>query len=549
MAYSLKATMSNRRRLAAGWHWLGQWRAAVRGALTACFLLLAAVSHGSERPAPVKPRILLDGNDAGTVRLRPGASEAVFVPSGSGRALRITTAEGASWPGVTIEPKEGRWNLAGMDAVEADIRNPQNAPVRVLLSINNAGANGRDHCNVESTAVPARGKATLVVPFGTWHGDLGHPIDLTRVVSVQVFLDRPGRGHQFFVEQIRAVPLDRSRALAALASPFFAQLKPAFGRGINLGDALEAPREGAWGVVLKEEYFEAIRAAGFDSVRIPVRWSGHADVQPPFQIDPQFFARVDWAVRQALGRRLVPVLDYHHDQAMATEPDRERPRFLALWRQIANHYRDFPAELAFELLNEPCDKLTAEKWNRVLAEAIGVVRQSNPTRPIVVGPVGWNGIGELPSLELPEQDRHLIVTVHYYNPFHFTHQGASWIGPDAKRWLGTRWTGSPAERHAVVRDLDKAIVWAVEHRRPIYLGEFGAYSKGDLESRARWTAFVAQQAAVRKMGFAYWEFCSGFGAYDAQHHRWIGPLKSALLAPAGNQGLGSPTNVHPESNP
>ena len=102
------------------------------------------------------------------------------------------------------------------------------------------------------------------------------------------------------------------------------------------------------------------------------------------------------------------------------------------------------------------------------------------------------------------------MTVHYYSPFQFTHQGATWAGPEAKRWLGTKWTGSPAERHAVVRDLDKAIVWAVEHRRPIYLGEFGAYSKADLESRARWTAFVAQQAVERKMGFAYWEFCAGF---------------------------------------
>ena len=81
----------------------------------------------------------------------------------------------------------------------------------------------------------------------------------------------------------------------------------------------------------------------------------------------------------------------------------------------------------------------------------------------------------------------------------------------------------------MVKDLDKALGWAVAHRRPIYLGEFGAYSRGDMESRARWTRFVAQSAQERKMGFAYWEFCSGFGAYDPQRDMWIKPLKEALV--------------------
>ena len=186
--------------------------------------------------------------------------------------------------------------------------------------------------------------------------------------------------------------------------------------------------------------------------------------------------------------------------------------------------------MRFELLNEPHAKLTAEKWNRLLAETIAVVRRTNPTRQIVVGPVGWNSINDLPSLELPKDDQHLIVTVHYYSPFQFTHQGASWTGNDAQKWLGTKWTGTKAEQQAVVRDLDKAIAWAVEHRRPMYLGEFGAYEKADLESRARWTRFVADEAVKRKMGFAYWEFCSGFGAYDPQKNAWIEPLKKALLS-------------------
>jgi endoglucanase len=178
--------------------------------------------------------------------------------------------------------------------------------------------------------------------------------------------------------------------------------------------------------------------------------------------------------------------------------------------------------------------LTAEKWNRLLGEAIAVVRRTNPQRKIVVGPVGWNSINDLASLELPEADRNLVVTVHYYNPFHFTHQGAGWVGPDAQKWLGTKWTGGKAEQEAIVRDLDRAATWGVKHRRPLYLGEFGAYSKADMDSRARWTAFAAAEAVRQKMGFGYWEFCSGFGVYDPQKNQWIEPLKEAML-PSGQR--------------
>jgi endoglucanase len=260
-----------------------------------------------------------------------------------------------------------------------------------------------------------------------------------------------------------------------------------------------------------------------------VRWSAHAAAAAPFQIEPKFLARVDWAIRQALRYGLTPVVDMHHYEELFADPQGHRRRFLALWRQLAEHYKDFPPPLALELLNEPHDKLTAEKWNALATEAIGVVRRSNPTRLIVVGPAGWNGIDQLPNLQLPADDRRLVVTVHYYHPFHFTHQGASWVGPETQKWLGTTWTGSRDERREIARDLDKAAAWAVEHRRPLYLGEFGAYNKGDLKSRARWTRCVAEEAVKRKMGFAYWEFCANFGVYDPRRRQWIEPLRQALL--------------------
>ena len=335
--------------------------------------------------------------------------------------------------------------------------------------------------------------------------------------------------HRFLVDNIRAVHLDEGLPESILSDPFYRRLEPCFGRGVNLGNALEAPREGEWGVRLEEKYFELIKAAGFDSVRIPVRWSAHAGESAPFAIQPDFLRRVDWAVEQALSRGLSVVLNMHHYDGLVEDPERHRARFIALWDQLARHYKDQPAALAFELLNEPHGKLDAACWNRMLADALKVVRLTNPERQIVVGPVGWNSIKELPNLELPQTDRHLVVTFHYYSPFHFTHQGASWAGAQANEWLGTKWTGAKEERLAVDRDLDAAITWAVQHRRPIYMGEFGAYSKADIESRARWTRCLADAALTRKIGFAYWEFCAGFGVYDSGRGQWNESLKEALF--------------------
>jgi aryl-phospho-beta-D-glucosidase BglC (GH1 family) len=495
-------------------------------AVASALLLLPGVA-----PAAVSatPKVLVDFENTTSLKLTPVQAKIGMTQLAGKPALEITTEAAAPYPGVCIEPRDGKWNLTGFDGVEMDVFNPEDSPVRVLLSVSNPGADGRNRCNAESVTVPRRGKATLVLPFGFWYGENNHPLDLANVVAAQVMLDRAGRSRRFMVKTIRAVKFERPDMQAIAADPFFQQLQPAFGRGVNLGNALESPHEGDWGVVLKEEYFDRIKSAGFDAVRIPVCWPAHAADTPPYRIDPKFFDRVDWAIKQALQRRIVPIVNMHNYDGLVQDPDKHRARFLAMWQQIAEHYKNYPRALAFELFNEPFGQLTADEWNQLAAAAIKIIRRTNPTREIVVGPVAWNSIKELKNLELPADDRHLVVTVHYYEPFHFTHQGASWVGPESPKWLGTKWTGTPAERQAIEHDFDTAIAWAVKHHRPLWLGEFGAYSKADLASRARWTQFVAEAALKRKMGFAYWEFCAGFGIYDPVHHEWIEPLKDALL--------------------
>jgi endoglucanase len=333
---------------------------------------------------------------------------------------------------------------------------------------------------------------------------------------------------------VLAAPLFLAAALPQAAPRAEGQEKDAFhynrllGRGVNLGNALEAPREGEWGMVLKEEYFERIRQTGFDAVRIPVKWSAHAQPQAPYTVAPEFFSRIDWALDQALSRGLVTVLNVHHYGEMDTDPDAHLPRLTAIWRQIAQRYRSRPDRLYLELLNEPHDKLDDARWSKMVPSLLAAIRESNPRRIVIVGPSSWNSPDHLDRLQLPESDRMLIGTFHYYSPFKFTHQGAEWAQGSAG-WLGTKWSGSEAEVAALRKDFDKATRWSEANRRPLYLGEFGAYSRADMDSRVQWTSAVAREAEKRGFSWAYWEFGAGFGIYDRDAGKWREPLLTALL--------------------
>jgi endoglucanase len=292
---------------------------------------------------------------------------------------------------------------------------------------------------------------------------------------------------------------------------------------------LEAPTEGAWsGLTVRDEYFPIIDHAGFHLVRIPIRWSAHVGPAPEFTINPEFLRRVDHVLTEARKRSLDVILDYHNDDDLMQDPAAHSDRFLAIWKQIAPHYQHASEHVWFELCNEPHGNLDAERWNRLAAQAIAVIRPTNPRRTIVVGPVKWNSVDALRWLELPESDHHLMVTVHFYEPFHFTHQGASWAEGSAA-WLGTAWTGTPEEKAMIEGYFDRAESWGRAHRRPIFLGEFGSYEKADFDSRVRWTAFVRESAEQHGFSWAYWEFASSFGAWNPETQAWRQPLLHALI--------------------
>jgi endoglucanase len=200
---------------------------------------------------------------------------------------------------------------------------------------------------------------------------------------------------------------------------------------------------------------------------------------------------------------------------------------LAFWAQVAEHYKDAPNTVMFELLNEP-SRAMDEHWNELLVDALAVVRKTNPTRNVLIGPAFWNNISWLENLKLPADDRHIIIEVHYYEPHRFTHQGATWGDAEWRKLSGIHW-GTREEYAELEKKFDVAQAWAKKEGRPVYLGEFGAYDKAPQEDRVKYTAAVARAAEKRGWAFGYWQFDSNFIVYDIDKDAWNEPIYRALV--------------------
>ncbi len=328
---------------------------------------------------------------------------------------------------------------------------------------------------------------------------------------------------------------------AACATAGLAQVDPfaqnrRLGRGINIPGVFDRAKGTVPDPPMKPEYFTKIHDAGFSNVRLVIRWSSYAEQEAPFRIDAGFQRKVDWAVEQSLKNQLAVVLDFHYyplisftgTEVTTEDPAKNRQRFLALWEQIAEHYKDSPPQVMFGLLNEPSrPNLGAEGWNKLVAETLPVLRRANPRRTILIQTANGGGFGAIDSLEIPPGESNVIVEVHYYDPGRFTHQQASWSSN--RIYKDVLWNATQEETKAVTDAFARVAAWAAKNKRPLYLGEFGAYQAADMPSRERWTSFVARTAEANQMSWAYWGFWRcGFDAFDQETETWTEPLLRAL---------------------
>ena len=314
-----------------------------------------------------------------------------------------------------------------------------------------------------------------------------------------------------------------------------------------------------------------IQALGADVVRLPINLHAMAGPAPDYALDPLFLffldQIVDWC--DELGLHLI--LD-NHTFDVDTNTDPQIGQILVpVWRQLAARYEGRSERLYYEVLNEP-HGIADAVWNSIQQEVIDAIRQVNAHHVIVVGPAGWNSYNNLEAMPRYADDK-LLYTFHFYDPFLFTHQGASWVNPsmvpvagipfpfDAERmpempaalagtWVGSAYSGYRTEGtlERVDRLLDVASRFAQERDVPIFCGEFGVYiPNSPSEDRLRWYEAVRLGLEARGIAWTTWDYKGGFGLFKrGSDELFAHDLNLSLLRALGlNAPLQSPFERRP----
>lgn len=285
------------------------------------------------------------------------------------------------------------------------------------------------------------------------------------------------------------------------------------GKCVNMGGMLERDIEGdMFGRPIRNDDFAIIRAAGFDTVRLPVKYSAHTAATPPYTVDPALMARVRQVVDAAVAADLNIIIDLHHYVEVQQSPAAERDRFVAIWRQIAEAHRNDGPKVWFELLNEP----GYEFWNKastwdIFTPAIREIRRTNPTRPIIVAGNYGSNVQSLATFEIAMDDPNLIPTFHFYDPKEFTHQGAG--------WTTTRYPmGRPlydSDRTSIDLAVSRVKDYMNRTGRVPFLGEYGAYDIDGISVADRVKYYGTVSSAFASIGVqsCAWSFTNGFSLY------------------------------------
>ena len=311
-----------------------------------------------------------------------------------------------------------------------------------------------------------------------------------------------------------------------------------FHRGVNLTNWFQASdaRKIQFRKFTKKDFAD-IKSLGCDVIRLPINLHGMTAGAPDYIIDPLLFSFLDSAVNWAEELQLYLLIDNHSfDPVASTSPDINLT-LNKVWPQIAEHYKNRSNYIIYEILNEP-HGISNQLWGDIQQQAINAIRSKDTRHKIIVGPSGYNSYNDLAQMPV-YTDANLIYTFHFYDPFLFTHQGASWTSPSMVPLSGVpfpynagsmptcpsslvgSWIESSLNNYSVdgtvakVKSLiDIAVNFKNARNIDIFCGEFGVYiPNSNTSDRSFWYRTVKDYLGLKGIPWTIWDYKGGFGIF------------------------------------
>lgn len=313
-----------------------------------------------------------------------------------------------------------------------------------------------------------------------------------------------------------------------------------FHKGVNLTGWLQAGgvRQIQFTKYTKQDFVN-IKSLGCDVIRLPINLHYMTGGEPNYTVDPLFFYFLDQIVDWCEELELHLILDNHTFDVTANTDVNVDKVLVPVWTQMAGHYKGRSTLLCYEILNEP-HGIDDARWGQIQQKVIDAIRAVDQTHTIVVTGAGWGSYNNLKYLPV-YADKNLLYSFHFYDPFLFTHQGASWTDPSMVPLAGVpfpyaprrvpvcpaelkgTWIESSLKSYSSdgtvnrVRQLiDVAVAFSEQRQVPVFCGEFGVYRvNSDDAQRVYWYQVVRTYLEDHGIPWTIWDYQGGFGLFKS----------------------------------
>lgn len=325
-------------------------------------------------------------------------------------------------------------------------------------------------------------------------------------------------------------------ALILYSFPIMSQAP--FSHGVNLTGWFQTsgPRAIQFTKFTKKDIAN-IKSLGCDVIRLPINMHNMTSGSPTYTLDPLYFSFLDSAVTWCEQLKIYVILDNHSFDPAGSTTTGIADILVKVWSQMAAHFKNRSDYVLYEVLNEPYGISTAV-WGPIQAQAISAIRVQDTKHTIVVGGSSYNTYTELKNLPV-YSDNNLLYTFHFYDPFMFTHQGATWVSPSMAplagvpfpynaatmpscpsslvgTWIESNLKNYPSQGNAAYMKqlIDNAIDFRTSRNVNIFCGEFGVYMNNSAnQDRCLWYSIVRQYLNEKNIPWTIWDYKGGFGLF------------------------------------